>query len=114
MPPLQRHGGQPQLEQAAFALQPGQLSGIIQVGDKFVILRAEGRTEQIDVDMSEVRDILHSDIYEKKLRLAMSEKYESIRENSRVDNYLAGTSHTPPGQSKVRQDAAVRRTAIQR
>ncbi|MGI9428467.1 MAG: peptidylprolyl isomerase, partial [Bythopirellula sp.] len=102
------------LEDAAFALQPGQLSGIVQVGDKFVILRAEGRTEQIDIDMTQVRDILHSDIYEKKLRLAMSAKFESIRENSRVDNYLAGTSHTPPGQAKVRQDPAVQQTAIQR
>ncbi|MGI9429062.1 MAG: peptidylprolyl isomerase, partial [Bythopirellula sp.] len=63
VPPLQRHGGQPQLEDAAFALQPGQLSGIVQVGDKFVILRTEGRTEQIDIDMTQVRDILHSDIY---------------------------------------------------
>jgi parvulin-like peptidyl-prolyl isomerase len=114
VPPLQRHGGQPQLEEAAFALQPGQLSGIIQVGDKFVILRAEGRTEQIDIDMAQVREILHSDIYEKKMRLAMSAKFASIRENSRVDNYLAGTSHTPPGQAKVHQDSAVRQTAVQR
>ena len=102
------------MEKAAFALEPDQLSGIIQVGDKFIILRAEGRTEQIDIDIAEVRDILHSDIYEKKLRLAMSEKFEEIREQSRIDNYLAGTSHAPPGQAKVRQDSSVRQTAIQR
>ena len=114
VPPLQRFGGQPQLEEAAFALQPGQLSGIIQVGDKFVILRAAGGTEPMDIDMAQVREILRSDIYEKKLRLAMAEKFESIREGSRVDNYLAGTSHSPPGQAQVRQDSAVRPTAIQR
>lgn len=113
VPPLQRHGGQPQLEKAAFALEPGQLSGIIQVADKFIILLAEGRTEQVNIDMPQVRDILHRDIYEKKLRLAMSEKFESIREQSRIDNYLAGTSHAPPGQA-VHQDTAVRQTATQR
>jgi len=114
VPPLQRFGGQPQLEKTAFNLQPGQLSGIVQVGDKFIILLSEGRTERMDIDMPEVRDILHSDIYEKKLRLAMSEKFESIRDQSRIDNYLAGTSHAPPSQAKVRQDSAVRPTAAQR
>jgi parvulin-like peptidyl-prolyl isomerase len=112
VPPLQRFGGQPQLEQAAFGLQPGQLSGIVQVGDKFIILRCEGHTEQLDVDMAQVRDLLYSDIYEKKLRLAMSEKFELLREQSRIDNYLAGTSHTGPAQ--VQQDPAVRQTAVQR
>jgi len=119
VPPIQRYGGQPQLEEAAFGLEPGQLSGIIQVGDKFIILRCEGRTERIDVDQTEVHDILFRDIYEKKLRVAMSEKFEAIREQSRIDNYLAGTStapekQSPEGQADVRQDAAVQPTAGQR
>ncbi len=114
VPPIQRFGGQPQLEQAAFGLEPGQLSGIVQLGDKYLILRCEGRTERIDVDQAEVHDILQRDIYEKKLRLAMSEKFESIRAHSRIDNYLAGTSHAPAGQAKLHQDAAVRPTAGQR
>lgn len=119
VPPIQRFGGQPQLEEAAFGLEPDQMSGIVQVGDKFVILRCEGRTERVDVDQTEVRDILQRDIYEKKLRVAMSEKFEQIRERSRIDNYLAGTStapadKTPEGQADVRQDAAVRPTSGQR
>ena len=114
VPPIQRFGGQPQLEQAAFGLEPGQLSGIVQLGDKFLVLRCEGRTERIDVDQAEVQDILLRDIYEKKLRMAMSEKFSSIREHSRVDNYLAGTSQAPPGQAEVRQDSAVTPTAGQR
>lgn len=114
VPPLQRHGGQPQLEKAAFELQPGQISGIIQVSDKFVILLSEGRTEQINIDLAQVREILQRDIYEKKLRIAMSEKFDSIRQQSRVDNYLAGTSHAPPAKDEVRQDSAVRPTAARR
>jgi len=119
VPPLGRFGGQPQLEEVAFNLQPGQLSGIVQVGDKFIVLRCEGRTERIDVHQTDVQDILQKDIYEKKLRLAMAEKFESIREHSRIDNYLAGTSHAPSKssegrQAKVHQDTAVRPTAGKR
>jgi len=119
VPPLQRFGGQPQLEEAAFGLQAGQLSGIIQVGDKFIILRSEGRTERVDVDLAEVRDILYRDILEKKMRLAMSEKFESIRANSRIDNYLAETSEAPPKrsaakQANIRSDTAVRPASTQR
>jgi len=116
VPPIRKHGGQPQLEEVAFQLQPGELSGIIQLGDKFVILKCEGRTQPIDVNPQEVRDILYQDIYEKKLRLAMSEKFDQIRSQARIDNFLAGTSQapervkpdTPPGTTKL--DAAVRPT----
>jgi parvulin-like peptidyl-prolyl isomerase len=116
VPPLGRHGGQPQLEDVAFQLQPGQLSGIVQVSDKFVILRCDGRTERVQVDEAEVKDLLHRDIFEKKLRIAMGEKFEEIRSQSRIDNYLAGTSTSPetskPGSaSSVRQDVAVRPTS---
>jgi parvulin-like peptidyl-prolyl isomerase len=115
VPPLGRHGGQPQLEDVAFQLQDGQLSGVIQMGDKFVILRCEGRTERLSIDEGDVRQILYNDIYEKKLRIAMSEKFEQINAAARVDNYLAGTSHSPDkgagGEAAVRQDTAVRPTA---
>jgi parvulin-like peptidyl-prolyl isomerase len=116
VPPIGRNGGQKQLEDVAFQLAEGQLSGIVQVGDKFVILRCEGRTERVEVDQNEVRDILYRDIFEKKLRMAMGQKFEEINAKARVDNYLAGTSHAPPekgqgaGMPKVREDAAVRPT----
>jgi parvulin-like peptidyl-prolyl isomerase len=97
VPPIQRYGGQPQLEDVAFELGPGEksLSGIIQLGDKFVILKYEGRTEPVKVTQQEVHEILYQDIYEKKLRLAMNEKFEEIRSRARIDNYLAGTSQAP-------------------
>lgn len=126
VPPIQRFGGQKQLEDVAFVLQEGQLSGIVQVADRFVILRCEGRTERIDINQDEVREILTRDIYEKKLRLAMSNKFQSIREQSRIDNYLVGTSHAPapkshvrdtdsqPRQASTRHDSAVVPTTAQR
>jgi hypothetical protein len=38
---------------------------------------------------------LYQDIYEKKLRMAMNEKFETIRSQARIDNFLAGTSQAP-------------------
>jgi parvulin-like peptidyl-prolyl isomerase len=117
VPPIGRHSGQPQLEEAAFALAPGELSGIIQLGAQFVILKCEGRTEPVDVKPQEVRDILFQDIYEKKLRMAMNDKFEQIRAAARIDNYLAGTSQTPerarpgPQSASPRVDPAVRPAA---
>lgn len=112
IPPVRRWGGQPQLEEAAFALSPGQLSGITQVGDKFVVLRCEGRTEPLDIDLTEVREVLERDIFEKKLRLAMSEEFVRVRNSARIDNYLAGTSQSPAKpQEPARRDTAVRQAS---
>jgi parvulin-like peptidyl-prolyl isomerase len=115
VPPIGRHGGPPQLEKVAFDLQPGELSGVVQLGNQFVILRCEGRTEPVDVNMAAVREILYQDIYEKKLQLAMSQKFDQIRESARIDNYLAGTSQAPakakagdPVAGGARVDSAVR------
>lgn len=113
VPPLGRYGGQDTLEEVAFELQSGELSKIVQMGDKFIILRCEGRTERMDIELKDVRDILQRDIFEKKLRMTMGQKFEEINSRARVDNYLVGTTHDPapakPGA--VREDTAVRPTA---
>jgi parvulin-like peptidyl-prolyl isomerase len=95
VPPIQMHGGQPQLEAEAFALKPGELSGIIQVEDKFIILRCEGRTRPVDITFEEVRDLIYQDLHEKKLRLAMADKLDHLKESAQIDNYLAGTVQMP-------------------
>jgi parvulin-like peptidyl-prolyl isomerase len=95
VPPIKRFGGQPDLEKEAFQLQAGELSGIIQVGDKFVILRCEGRTKPVAVRFADVRDEIYTDLHQKKLRLAMQEQFESLQDAAIVDNYLANTSHSP-------------------
>lgn len=117
VPPIRRYGGQPQLEDVAYELNPGELSGIIQLGDKFVVLKCEGRTQPVEVNPQEVREVLRGDIFEKKLRLAMGEKFDDIRTRARIDNFLAGTSQSPDrvksegGQGEPRLDEAVRPTS---
>ncbi|HVT27967.1 MAG TPA: peptidylprolyl isomerase [Lacipirellulaceae bacterium] len=119
VPPIRRFGGQPQLEDVAFSLKPGELSGIIQIGNQFVILKSEGRTAPVEVNPQEVHDVLYQDIYEKKLRIAMSQKFDAIRTAARIDNFLAGTSQTPEQPKSAspngvpRVDEAVRQTSGQ-
>jgi hypothetical protein len=106
-------------------LKAGELSGIIQLADKFVILKCEGRTQPVEVNPKEVHDILYQDIFEKKLRMAMSEKFDDLKSKARIDNFLAGTSQSPerpkgdvpggvtgatPG-SAPRVDEAIRQTS---
>jgi parvulin-like peptidyl-prolyl isomerase len=92
VPPLRRHSGQPLLEKEAFRLKPGELSGIIAMGDKYIILRCQGRTQPIVKDFNAVKDELFRDIQEKKLRLAMAKEFDRLKESSQIDNFLAGTS----------------------
>jgi len=102
VPPIKRWGGQPVLEREAFSLKPGELSSIIQADDKYVILLCEGFTEPIGVDMASVRNLLVEDIREKKLRLAMANYFDELKENATIDNFLAGTSHSPKRKGQPR------------
>ena len=103
VPPIQKFGGQPTLEKEAFTLGPeNPLSGIIQVGGTFVILLYEEHTKPIDTSFAEVKNLIHADIHEKKLRVAMGKAFENIKDNSHVDNFLTGemkASNKPVPQS---------------
>lgn len=103
VPPIQKHGGQPLLEEEAFSLQPGELSSIIQVGSNtYAILFCEGRTKPVHVDFATVRDELHADIHEKKLRLAMADKFQQLQDAATIDDYLNGTVDSPDKSSAAR------------
>ncbi len=103
VPPIQRHGGQPTLERQVFALKPGELSGIVQIADRFMVILCEGFTEPAKVTFAEVRNELYDDIHEKKQRIEMSRYFSHLREAATIDNFLTGTSQSPtrptaPGQ----------------
>lgn len=94
--PIQKHGGQPLLEKEAFALAPGDLSGIIDVGGgQYVILFCEGHTKPVEVDFASVRQIIYDDLHEKKLRIEMGKYFDALQAAATIDNYLAGTSQSP-------------------
>ncbi len=107
VPPLRQHGGQPLLEREAFKLQPGELSGIIAVGDKYIILRCLGRTDPVVKDFAAVKDELTKDIQEKKLRLAMADKFEHLMQSAQIDNFLANTTQSgKPGSARTATPAS--------
>ncbi len=101
VPPIQKNGGQPILEDEAFKLKPGELSGIVQVADTYVILLCEGYTKPINTSMAEVKELLYRDIHEKKMRLIMAKTFEDMQENAKVDNFLAGTSKLPKREEQA-------------
>jgi parvulin-like peptidyl-prolyl isomerase len=95
VPPIQRYGGQPTLEREVFALEPGELSGVVQIADRFMVIYCEGFTEPATVSFGEVRDELYDDIFEKKQRIEMARHFSHLRESAAIDNFLVGTSQTP-------------------
>ncbi|HTU26740.1 MAG TPA: peptidylprolyl isomerase [Pirellulales bacterium] len=100
IPPIQRHGGQPLLEAEAFALKPGDLSSVVQVGENFIVLFCEGYTKPIQIDMAEARKYIKEDLTEKKTRIAMHKEYDRLVEACTIDNYLAGTMKSPRLEKK--------------
>ncbi len=95
VPPIQKHGGQPLMEEVAFKLPPGELSSIIQVGETFVILFCEGRTKPQRVDLSDVRDEIYKDVHAKKLNHAVGDYFQQLRDRATIDNFIAGTTQSP-------------------
>ena len=95
VPPIKKYGGQPVLEEKAFALKSGELSGVIQVGERFVILYCLGRTDPVGLTFEQVRDEIYEQIFEKKQRVAMAEYFQHLQDSATIDNYLAGTTHRP-------------------
>ncbi len=101
VPPIQRYGGQPALEREVFSLSQGELSGVVQVADRFLVLLGEGFTEPVDVNFADVRSELQRDIQDKKQRIAMAEYFTRLRQGSAIDNFVAGTTQTPAGQPTI-------------
>lgn len=112
IPPIRRYGGQPVIEEEAFKLQPGELSGIISIGDKFVILRCIGRTKPVVEDFAAVEPELRRDIQEKKLRVAMAEKFDRLKEAAQIDDFLSGSSQMGQANDRIAQPPTRARQSI--
>ncbi len=98
IPPISRHSGNQTLEDAAFRLQPGEISGLIQVENRYVILKCEGHTEQVVTEISDVRTELYAQLTEEKTQERVATVFEGLKKQTRIDNYLTNTSTgTAPG-----------------
>lgn len=88
VPPIRKFGGQPAIEKEAFALKPGELSGIIATGDKYIILRCQGLTDPVVKDYDAVKEELFKSITERKSRQAMAQKFDELKAKAQIDNFL--------------------------
>ena len=71
VPPIPRHGGSPAVEDEAFKLKQGELSGIVSVDNQFIILRCLGRTKPVQVDINSIQDELAKEIEEKMKKILL-------------------------------------------
>jgi len=95
VPPIRQFGGQASIEKEAFAMKPGELSGIIATGDKYIILRCQGFTEPVVDDIEAVRSELERDLLEKKLNIAMGLKFDQLKQNADIDNFYSVSKEQP-------------------
>jgi len=94
VPPIRRHGGSPLIEDAAFQLKPGELSGLVSVDKQHIIMRCLGRTKPEQIAYADVKEMLVRDIQEKKLRVLMTNEFDRLKATAQVDNFLAGTTQS--------------------
>ncbi|MDX1967754.1 MAG: peptidylprolyl isomerase [Planctomycetaceae bacterium] len=96
IPPIPRYSGNDALETAAFKLQAGEISGIIELqSGRWAILKCEGRTEPVTTNIDDVRDSLYEELHEAKTQESVAKVFEAIKKNAQVDNYLTGTTTGP-------------------
>lgn len=94
IPPVSMHTGDPKIEDAAFRLQKGQISGIIPVADgkKLVILSCEDHIPQQYIgakDLPAVKERLKDRIRDNKTRYAASTFFAKIHQEAKIVNVLA-------------------------
>lgn len=122
VPPIRKHSGHAEVERAAFSLKEGEVSGVIQIDlNQWVIIKCEGRTEQVVKSLEEVLPILKEELQEEKIQESVAKVFERIKAEARVDNYLTGVSNgakkpvarPTPGQVQQTSGTAAPRSRAQ-
>ena len=91
LPPIRRNSGLPEFEQIAFSLEPGQLSKIFQVEDKFLLLkcvRIFPATELSDEQLTAVHERLIDELSNEKLRDAAADLFVNMQNNAQIINVM--------------------------
>ena len=96
VPPIPRHSGSETVEKAAFKLKMGEISAVIQIDStlhQYVILKCEGRTDPVVKELDDqVRAELADLLKKQKTQEQVAKVFESIKKETRVDNYYTNTS----------------------
>ncbi len=92
VPPIARYSGRPNLEAAAFALRPNEISGIVNDGNQWTILYCLGMTNPVVKDIDVVKEELYKELIERKTFAMMTRRLQQMILDSKIDNFLAETS----------------------
>ena len=91
LPPIRRNSGFPRFEKVAFSLQPGQISDIFQVEDKFIILKCERHFPPVELQpaqLAEVHERIVEEITDDKLANAATEMFKQMQESVKLVNVI--------------------------
>ncbi len=91
IPPIRRHLGEPIVEQAAFALEPGEISDILSVANQYLILKCEKHLPAVVIAPQHRQvavDRLREQIIDQKLRESSSEIFARLQKSANVINVL--------------------------
>ena len=100
VPPIRRNTG-PQnknIEDAAFSLEPGEISGIVQMptpgAPRYVLLFCEGRTDPVvrPEQMNLVRDQIIEQLKKEKIQARVAHVFQDLKESTPVHNFLTNES----------------------
>jgi parvulin-like peptidyl-prolyl isomerase len=84
--PIRRHLGYEEIENAAFQMQPGDISPVISVAGQYVILKCEGHLPAREVKFEDAKPLLEESINETKLRTAAAGLFDELEKKAKVVN----------------------------
>ncbi|MBT5017803.1 MAG: peptidylprolyl isomerase [Planctomicrobium sp.] len=106
IPPIRKNGGNKTIEDAAFKLQTGEISGLVQIGENsYVIIKCEGMTEPVVEDARVVWNDLLEQLTEEKTQRTVATIFEKVKKEARVDNFLTRT--TTNGRTPIQQTSGL-------
>lgn len=87
--PIRQHSGDPKVEAAAFALDEGEVSQVLPVGDQFAILKCETHIapkSPNDQELVQTERLIRDNIRDGKLRETSAGLFQKLQERAKLKN----------------------------
>ncbi len=91
IPPIQAHAVSPKMTRAAFALDKNEISPVIEIDNKWVILFGKGLLvdHAWEVSFDSVKKELREQVFEKKLRKLMHQEFEQLKSDATINRIIS-------------------------
>lgn len=111
--PIPRHSGSKAIEEAAFRLREGEVSGVIQIPENkhWIIIKCEGHTQPVEVAFEEVRPMLETELRDAKVKARAHATFEKLKDQARIDNYLTGVTTGSDNKVVARPGSSIRQAS---